>query len=316
MTGVGGFIGSNFAIRAAKVGINVFGVDNFHSTLYSSAIKMYNVRQIQLSASSFQFLELDCRWVDGKLLDHEGIDAVVHFAALPGQIRSWDKFAEYVDSNVLSTERILQASINAKKKPRIIFISTSSVYGKSVTKESRLSGLNEPFSPYGVTKLAAENLVECFAKNFGFDFTILRLFSVFGPGQRPDMAISQFLRSLNCGETVRVTGDGSQIRDFTFVDDVTDVVISSLTSSNLKNSYDVSGGVSYSIMEVLQLCEKVTGIEPKIKFSPKDIGDQLSTMGDIADTQKDLSLRNTVNLEKGIALQNDHFLGRIRAIGE
>lgn len=316
LTGVGGFIGSNFATKAAREGIHVLGVDNFSDTLYSSAIKLYNLRKIELAASSFQFLEQDCRFVDSKLLDQEGIDAIVHFAALPGQIRSWDKFTEYVDSNIVSTERILQAIKNSKKKPRFIFISTSSVYGDLVTKESRLSGLYKPFSPYGVTKLAAENLVECYAQNFGLDFTILRLFSVFGPGQRPDMAISQFLSCLHRGSVIRVTGDGSQIRDFTFVDDVTDVVISSLTTSNLKTSYDVSGGISYSIMDVLQLCAKVTGIAPKVKFSARDIGDQLSTTGDTADTHLDLGLKNTVSLETGISLQNDHFLERNRAIGE
>lgn len=316
VTGAAGFVGSNFVLKAEAMGIDILGIDNFTDTLYSSAIKDFNLSRIQSKTHKFKFLQNDCSNIDARLVDEEGIDAVVHFAALPGQIKSWDRFSDYVNSNIISTERILQAITNSRRRPRLILISTSSVYGDLVTRESRASGLHKPFSPYGVTKLAAEHLVDCYSKNFGIHYITLRLFSVFGPGQRPDMAISQFLKNLHGNRAIRVTGDGSQIRDFTFVDDVAEVVIASLTSPQVGLAFDVAGGTSYSIKEVLAMCAKITGRVPIVGFSNKDIGDQTSTKGDIQDAKRYFGLKTTVNLERGIELQYEYFMERVKSIGE
>src|SRR5436190_5946353 len=217
VTGVAGFIGSHLAQALVAQGHEVVGVDCL-TPYYGRLRKEANLREAA-SSGPFQFLELDLQ--DAKLAGVlRGADVVFHLAGQPGVRSSWgSSFADYVRNNVTVTQRLLEASERAGIR-RFVYASSSSVYGNTARLPTTESDPCRPFSPYGVTKLAAENLCTAYADNGCVETVSLRYFTVYGPRQRPDMAFSRFISMALRGDTLPLHAGGEQVRDFTYVDDV------------------------------------------------------------------------------------------------
>ena len=298
VTGGAGFIGSHITNLLLNSGESVLVIDNFDDLLYSSQIKRDRILKFN-GSKNFAFRERDLNSSEIISLFEEG-DTVIHCAGLPGQLLSWDYLRQYSEANLQATDNVAKVALKTGSK-RIVFSSTSSVYGKIA--DSKNSRVFEPYSPYGVTKLAAEHLLNCYAQNFGLDVVILRYFSVYGPGQRPDMAVQIFLNSILSGEKITIHGDGGQIRDFTFVKDCAQGTIDAAKSGVASQTYDISGGVKYSVNQVLEVCQEVAGIEARIEYSTRTIGDQEITSGDTLAASKDFNFSPSTSLVDGITAQ-------------
>ena len=303
ITGGAGFIGSTIAELLILRGESVLIIDNLDGLLYSSQTKRNRIARLK-TLGSFIFCEKDLNDDNLSLVINKD-DTIIHCAGLPGQLLSWDHLKKYSDANLHATDNLARAAMRASAR-RIIFSSTSSVYGK--VADSVNSSVFEPYSPYGVTKLAAEHLLNCYSQNFGLDAIILRYFSVYGPGQRPDMAIQIFLESIRLGNKIKIHGDGSQIRDFTFVKDCAVGTIEAAKRGFPGVTYDISGGTKYSVNEVLEICQAVTGITAKIEYSPRTKGDQEITSGDTSAAKRDLDFSPTTSLFDGISFQWQEIL--------
>lgn len=303
VTGGAGFIGSQITKSLLKSNNQVLVIDNLDSLLYSSQTKKDRISKF-FGAEDFDFQEIDLNSADIFPLISEG-DTIIHCAGLPGQFLSWDYLRQYSEANLQATDNLAKAALKSGVR-RIVFSSTSSIYGKIA--DSKKSREFVPFSPYGVTKLAAEHLLNCYSQNFGLDVVILRYFSVYGPGQRPDMAIQIFLNSILSGDLIKIHGDGSQIRDFTYVKDCADGTIAAARGGVAGRTYDISGGTQYSVKEVLSVCQEVTGIEAKIEYSARIIGDQEITSGNLSDARKDFNYSPSTALLDGITAQWEEVL--------
>jgi nucleoside-diphosphate-sugar epimerase len=313
VTGCSGFIGSFTCRKLITQGEKVIGIDSLNSVLYSSDLKASNTRELIRLSPNFDFQMLDLNQISSAFLKKHQVNKLIHFAALPGQLSSWTNFNEYLNANVLATHKLLDAVKSYGKIEKFVQISTSSVYGRFAN--SKESANLKPVSPYGITKLAAENLIRCYADITTLDYVVLRYFSVYGPGQRPDMAISQFLQRIVSGSEIIATGDGTQVRDLTYVEDVADATISALSSKASQKVYDVSGGKAYSINEIIKTCLKVTNSERAIKFVERPVGDQESTIGNRDAAVSDFGLKSSVSLEDGIFLQLESINRKILELG-
>src|SRR5437588_6329073 len=214
VTGAAGFIGSHLSERLLALGHEVVGLDCF-VPYYPKPLKERNLAEAK-KHPKFQFLPLDLRADDLKPAV-DGVDVVYHLAAMPGLVASWTEFDLYLGCNVTATQRLLEAVKGSKSLKRLVYGSTSSVYGRFASGDETLP--TKPVSPYGVTKLAGEHLCRAYADAFGLPVVALRYFSVYGPRQRPDMGYHKFMRALLDGQPVTVCGDGQQVRGNTYVDD-------------------------------------------------------------------------------------------------
>jgi nucleoside-diphosphate-sugar epimerase len=275
VTGAAGFIGAHVAGRLAVEGRDVRAVDRADADLATA--------------------DLD------PLLD--GVDTVVHLAARPGVRPSWDEFEAYVADNVVGTERLLAAVARARRVRRVVYASSSSVYGNALAHPTTEDALPAPVSPYGVTKLAGEHL--CGA--FDVPVVVLRYFTVYGPGQRPDMAFHRMIAAaLGDGPPFPLYGDGSQVRDFTFVDDVVTATIAAADSTDEVapgTVFNVAGGSSASVAEVLDLVGRLTGAPVPLDRRPAQPGDVHRTGGSTDRIAAALGWAPTVDLETGVARQ-------------
>lgn len=277
VTGAAGFIGSHLTEALLAKGHEVVGVDAFIS-YYPRPIKEKNL-EVARGNSRFQFHELDLRAAElGPIV--EGCDVIFHEAAMAGLMKSWSEFELYVTCNMIATKRLLEAARDAKI-PQIIHISTSSVYGKEATgpEDSPLT----PFSPYGITKVAAENLCRSFEANFGLPVTVLRYFSVYGPRQRPDMAYNILIRNLFKGESFTMYGDGEQTRSNTFVADCVNATILAYEKRSvaLGQVFNVGGGEIITLNQVIRMLEEIMGEKANIQRKPPRPGDQKHTAANI-----------------------------------
>jgi len=277
ITGAAGFIGSHLSERLLKDGHQVVGVDCF-IPYYDPAIKRGNLAAL-LTNKQFSFVEKDLRR-DTLNREMEGCDAVFHLAAMPGLMKSWEDFPLYSTCNIEATQRLLEAA-RASRLPHFIHVSTSSVYGREATEPE--DSPTRPFSPYGITKLAAENLCRAYEANFGTPITILRYFSVYGPRQRPDMAYHILVRALMEGRTFPMFGDGEQTRSNTFVADCVEATY--LAARHREKAvgqvFNIGGGQIISLNEVVQLLEELTGRKAQIDRKPARPGDQKHTAANI-----------------------------------
>lgn len=213
--------------------------------MYSSTLKQNRLKYLAHNGLK-KFYELDLSKNDfDNILD--GANYVFNLAALPGQVLSWSIFDKYVAANILATQRLIEGCIRHGVK-KIIHASTSSVYGKNALGIENQE-LN-PISPYGLTKLAAENLIKAYSQFSNLDHVILRLFSVYGPWQRPDMAISRFIEQISTGQKVFIHGDGSQSRDVTYVGDVVRAFNLSIDDKTNGRTFDIASGKTYSILTI------------------------------------------------------------------
>lgn len=298
VTGAAGFIGSAVTEQLASEGHAVVAVDALLGGLYPSAEKVARSQRLETNPS-VDFHQLDLREADLSALP-SGITHVIHEAAMPGLGLSWSDFALYESCNLSATARLIEAAAEWPLE-RFIQISTSSVYGKTAAGDETLA--LAPASPYGVTKLAAENLALAHWRDSAFPASILRYFSVYGPGQRPDMAYRKFIAKALAGEKITLFGTGEQTRSNTYVDDCVAATISALTRSSPGEIYNISGHEERSISEALGIIEAEVGRPLLIERQPAARGDQIRTAGDSSKAQENLGFTHTVTLESGLARQ-------------
>lgn len=298
VTGAAGFIGSHLTDRLLAEGHEVTGIDAFVD-YYPRPVKEENLRGARAARERFTLVE-------GALQDLalepllEGA-LVYHLAAQAGVRASWGvEFDRYTGHNVLATQRLLEAAVRAGV-PRLVYASSSSVYGDCESLPLREDSPCRPVSPYGVTKLAAEHLCRLYARNMALPVVSLRYFTVYGPRQRPDMAFHRFLKAAREGRPLTVYGDGAQTRDFTYVDDILAATRAAAESGRPGMAYNVGGGERVSIADVLRLVEDVTGRRLEIRREEEQKGDMRDTFADTAAARRDLGFRPTVPLREGLA---------------
>jgi nucleoside-diphosphate-sugar epimerase len=300
VTGVAGFIGSTLAQRLCDDGADVIGIDCF-TDYYPRAIKERNLSALR-EHSLFKFVESSIQTadLDGLLADRTH---VFHLGAQAGVRKSWGRdFSIYVVNNIEATQILLEACTKRILK-RFVYASSSSVYGDCVALPMREDALPQPVSPYGVTKLAAEQLCYLYHANYGLPTVSVRYFTVYGPRQRPDMGFHRFLRATLRGEPITVYGDGEQTRDFTFVGDAVSATIAAATQGIPGRVYNIGGGSRVTINEVFQMIARVTGRQPVIVADAAQMGDMRHTYADTWLARTDLGFIPTVTLEDGLAAE-------------
>jgi len=310
VSGAAGFIGSSLVDHLLDLGHEVVGVDAF-TAYYERARKEANLTRAR-AHDSFTLHERDLRTdaVDDIL---EGVDVVFHQAGQPGVRLSWsDGFAEYDSCNVLATQRLLEATRRVDDRGdsairRFVFASSSSLYGNAPSYPTTETDLPKPHSPYAVTKLAAEHLCGLYASNWGIPTVALRYFTVYGPRQRPDMAIQRLLHAALTGTPFPRFGDGSQIRDFTFVGDVVRANLAAATVPALEPGqvFNIAGGGSIAMAALIDLVAELVGHVVPIDPLEERAGDVQRTGGSIERAAQALGWRPEVSIRAGVAAQLD-----------
>ena len=301
VTGAAGFIGSHLCESLLRLGCEVRGLDAFTS-FYDPRRKRGNL-QLLLEDPRFELLHADL--LTTRLDDLlEGVDLVAHLAGEPGVSTSWGaSFGRYLDRNVLATQRLLEA-VSAVGTQRFVYASSSSVYGVGADS-SRKGGEPRPASPYGVSKLAAETLVGAYAHSYGVPGVSLRYFSVYGPRQRPDMAAHRFIEALLENRPLKVFGDGGQVRDFTYVDDVVDATVRALFANLPPGTVlDVASGRPTAVTTLIsELRDLVGSTGADLEQHDERPGDVPRTEGNIAITCRHLDWSPTTDLRVGLMQQ-------------
>jgi UDP-glucose 4-epimerase len=300
VTGVAGFIGSTLAGRLLRDGARVTGLDCF-TDYYPRAVKEANLAGL-VGHPAFTLVETSIQQADlPRLL--AGVTHVFHLAAQAGVRRSWGReFRVYTEHNVDATQQLLEA-LAGHPVQRVVYASSSSVYGDEVPLPMREDALPKPVSPYGVTKLAAEQLCYLYWVNHRVPTVSLRYFTVYGPRQRPDMGFHRFLSAVRDGRPVVVYGDGEQTRDFTFVADAVEATVAAAFRGVPGRAYNIGGGSRVSINHVLDVIARVTGRRPDVRREPAQTGDMRDTYADTTLARSDLGFVPAVGLEEGLALQ-------------
>ncbi len=299
VTGCAGFIGSHLTERLLKKGHKVVGIDNF-SDYYSRKQKERNIADF-IENKNFRFIEEDILKVDIENI-MEGVDVVFHQAAQPGVRLSWgENFEVYTRNNVNATQRLLEAC-KGKQIKGFIYASSSSVYGDVQTMPIREDVTPKPVSPYGVSKLASENLCYLYHKNFGIPVTSLRYFTVYGPRQRPDMAFHRFIRAILKGEEMTLFGTGEQTRDFTYVSDIVEANILAMKSNLSGETFNIGGGSRISVNETISIIEHIIGKKAKIRHKESQRGDMKHTAADITKAMG-IGYKPQVGIERGLEEQ-------------
>jgi nucleoside-diphosphate-sugar epimerase len=310
VTGAAGFVGSHLTEQLCASGWDVVGVDCV-SPYYDVAQKRANLAAVT-RAEGVEYVDGDLLTLDLALL-LDGIDVVFHQAGQPGVRTSWDGFASYVEQNVLVTKRLLDAA-RAAATMRFVFASSSSVYGNALSYPTREDTLPRPQSPYGVTKLAAEHLCGVYAHTWGLSTVALRYFTVFGPRQRPDMAMHRLIEAALTGESFPVFGTGDQVRDFTYVDDVVAANIAAGTADVEPGTViNIAGGGASTLTAVIGIVERLTGREIRLDHRPRQAGDVERTGGAVDLAREALGWTPQVPVEEGLARQVRWHLDRVGA---
>ena len=295
VTGAAGFIGSNLAQRLLEHGERVVGIDCL-TDYYDRSRKLQNVEQL-LDHDRFTLEVLDCAHQD--LFDVlDGATRVFHLAGQPGVRPSWGlSFHDYVERNVLATQKLAEACV-AQGVDRFVYASSSSVYGDALTRPTPEAVAPRPMSPYGVTKLAAEHLCGVYGAAHALSFASLRLFTVYGPGQRPDMAFSRLVDAALQGLPFTLHDDGLQERDFTYVDDVVDAFIAA-GDSTWTGIANVGGGAPVTMRDAIELVGELCG-PLEIVQGGHQHGDVRNTYADISTARRVLAYEPKVPLAEGL----------------
>lgn len=297
VTGAAGFIGSHLCRRLLEEGHNIIGVDNY-ADFYPRWIKEANIARLR-SSKKFKFIGRDLDTLPLKTL-LKSVDAIYHLAAQAGVRASWGThFSVYIKNNVQVTQKLLEAAKDSSLH-KFVYASSSSVYGSTSQLPMSESSLPCPLSPYGVTKLAAEQLCFLYFKNYGVPTVALRFFTVYGPGQRPDMAFHKFFRAILEGREIAVYGDGQQTRDFTYVDDIVEANVAALTKGEIGQVYNVGGGHRETLKNLFPLLERISAKTMKIRWLEKQKGDVLHTWASINKARKELGFCPRTDLEDGL----------------
>ncbi|MGA8210899.1 MAG: NAD-dependent epimerase/dehydratase family protein [Nocardioidaceae bacterium] len=297
VTGAAGFIGSHLSEALLRRGDRVVGLDAFID-YYPASVKRANL-EVAVADPGFRLVEEDLRTGD---LDAvvEGCDAVVHAAAMPGLPRSWTDFELYSSCNISGTQRLAEAARGAGVS-KFVHISTSSVYGLDALGDETMPV--RPVSPYGVTKLAAENLLWAFHEMFDLPVSVVRFFSVYGPRQRPDMAWHKFIDAIAADRTIQVFGDGEQSRSSTYVDDAVQGTIGALDRAEVGETYNIGGGEVVTVLEAIDLIGRALGRTPRLEYGPVRPGDQRATRADTTKAQAHFGYEALVGPREGFARQ-------------
>jgi UDP-glucose 4-epimerase len=297
VTGSAGFIGSHLTGLLLDRGAQVTGIDCF-TDYYARSIKEANLAHSQ-GREGFRFVEARLQDTDlPRLLD--GVTHVFHLAAQAGVRKSWGRdFRTYTENNVDASQQLLESCVGLPIE-RFVYASSSSIYGDSASIPMREDARPQPVSPYGVTKLAAEQLCYLYHVNHGVPTTSLRYFTVYGPRQRPDMGFHRFIRAALSEEPIALYGDGEQTRDFTFVADAIAATAAAGERGVPGRAYNIGGGSRASINQVLEMIGRVAGRPLQVRREPAQKGDMRDTFADTGLARKDLGFAPSVSLEEGI----------------
>jgi len=300
VTGVAGFIGSHLAGTLLDRGAAVTGVDCF-TDYYPRPIKEANLATVA-AHDRFRFVETSIQDADlDALLDD--VTHVFHLAAQAGVRKSWGRdFQIYTTNNVDATQVLLE-SVVGRPIEKLVYASSSSVYGDDAPIPMHEQALPRPLSPYGVTKLAAEQLCHLYAANHGVPATAVRYFTVYGPRQRPDMGFHRFLKAAINGSPITVYGDGEQTRDFTFVGDAVAATVLAGARGVPGRAYNIGGGSRVSINHVLDLIAEISGRPIDIRREPSQKGDMRDTYADTSLARADLGFSPTTSLKDGLTAE-------------
>jgi UDP-glucuronate 4-epimerase len=297
VTGSAGFIGSHLCERLLDQGWQVSGVDSFAAT-YDTLGRRHRASQLTVHPG-YEFIEGDLNSVDFSHLVSEA-DVVFHLAARPGVRASWRDFAQASNANILATQKVL-AAIAEHPSTRLVFSSSSSVYGQVDELPVREDRLLAPISPYGVTKASCEALLTAYTSQYEISAVSLRYFTVYGPRQRSDMAFTRWIRAVLLGEPIRIFGDGKAIRDFTYVGDV----VSATVQAGMEHFpghriYNVAGGSPVTLEDVLSMLEELTGRTMEVIYEDRALGDPDRTGGDTTLIRGDLGWHPEWSLRDGL----------------
>jgi len=300
VTGAAGFIGSHLVERLLALGEQVVGLDDFND-YYDPAVKERNLTSARENAA-FALVRGDIRdanLVSAVLRDHS-VSSILHLAARAGVRPSVQDPALYVDVNVHGTLNLLRRAGEAGVS-RFVFASSSSVYGLSPRipfREDDALGL--PASPYAATKIAGEALCHVYHRLTGMPITCLRFFSVYGPRQRPDMAVHKFVKRIMSGEDIVLFGDGSSSRDYTFIGDVVEGVVAALNHCQGYETYNLGNSTVVSLKRLVEVVENACGMKARIVWQPDQPGDVPITFADVTKAQRDLGYSPATPIEEGV----------------
>jgi nucleoside-diphosphate-sugar epimerase len=299
VTGAAGFIGSHLCEYLLDQGHEVHGIDAL-IPYYSPTVKERNLAEAR-RYPRFCFHQLDLRHdsLDAVL---SGVEVVYHLAATPGLSRSWTDFDAYWTCNVQATQRLLEVFHRRGAPRRIVYASTSSVYGRNAKGDESQS--TQPVSPYGVTKLAAEHLCRSYAEAYGLPIVVLRYFSVYGPRQRPDMGYYRFIRAMMRDEPITVFGDGEQVRSNTYIADCVEATAAA-TEALPGEVYNIGGGEEANVWDIIHRLEKLASRPAKVRREPARAGDQRHTCANTRKITSHFGWQPRFTLDEGLTLQWD-----------
>lgn len=290
VTGAAGFIGSWLLERLLEEGHDAVGWDAF-TDYYDPALKEENARGLPVDRLDLEAAQLDL----------EGVDGVFHLAGQPGVRSFGDVFPVYVRRNVLASQRLFEAA--AAARARVVFASSSSIYGDAETYPTPEETVPRPLSPYGVTKLACEHLAQAYAAQFGLDVVVLRYFTIFGPRQRPDMALSTMIDCLVAGAPFELHGDGSQSRSFTYVDDAVRATTLAMERGVAGAVYNVGGGEEVTMLQAIETLGRVAGRGLELVRTERRAGDARRTAADTSRIRAELGWTPETGFEAGLEAQ-------------
>jgi len=299
VTGAAGFIGSHLVEALLKSGKTVIGVDEFN-TYYDPALKQKNIDDFE-KHPKFKLIVGDIQFLDWSNLLAD-VDVVYHQAAQAGVRASWGKsFRHYTERNINATQVLLEAAKDASQLKRFVYASSSSIYGNAETFPTPESICPQPVSPYGITKLAGEQLCSLYHQNFGVPCTSLRYFTVYGPRQRPDMAFHKFFKLIMEDKPISIYGDGQQTRDFTFI---SDCVAANLAAAEVPEAvgqvFNIGGGSRVVLTEIIDTMEKIVGRPIRRNFVGAARGDARHTSADVSKAKEVLGYQPQVSLAEGL----------------
>ena len=299
VTGAAGFIGSHLTEALLERGHDVVALDCF-TDYYDVALKEENAAGLDVARVDLAEDELDLA----------GADGVFHLAGQPGARSFGPVFADYLRRNTLATQRLFEAAVAARV--RVVYASSSSIYGDAERYPTPEEAEPRPNSPYGITKLGCEHLAAAYARSFGLDAVGLRYFTVYGPRQRPDMAFARVVDALAFGRPFEVYGDGTQSRSFTYVADVVDATIRALDAP-ARELYNVGGGEEASLRDAIGLLEEIAGRTVDVSYGPPAPGDMRRTRADTSRIERALGWRATTPLRTGLEAHWAWASGRVAA---
>ncbi|MBN2251413.1 MAG: NAD-dependent epimerase/dehydratase family protein [Candidatus Altiarchaeota archaeon] len=308
VTGCAGFVGSSLSDRLLDAGHHVTGIDCF-TDYYAKELKEKNLETAK-GSERFEFipssiLDLDLERIIGD------VDYVFHQAAQAGVRHSWgSNFEVYTDNNILATQRLLEACLKSDVK-RFIYASSSSVYGDVRSLPMKETDVPRPVSPYGLSKLAGEQLCHLYWRNYALSSVSLRYFTVYGPRQRPDMAFHKFIRCINSGKEMEVYGDGGQTRDFTYVSDIVEANIRAMDrGKNGSEVYNIGGGSRVTLKKCITVLEELIGKKAEVRYVDVQKGDVKHTYADTSRAARDLGYKPRVALREGLMKEVEWIAGQ------